>query len=131
MDNSIKVKAALGDTAALVLHEAAGELARQAARNTPAGAGQLKSSWDYSLNAGKNEARIGSPLEEAIWNEFGSGEYTLRGDGRKNDRTYRNGKGQYQGTVEKKPQRSLWNAYQKLKAPVIKKAEQRLKERMK
>lgn len=70
-DFSMQVKAALEEAAVQFLHEAAGELASQTARNSPVDTGQLKNSWQYKVDENKLEATIGSPLENAIWNEFG------------------------------------------------------------
>lgn len=81
-DNIIEVVAALDDAAIAFLHEAAGELQAAVKRNTAVKAGQLKNSWDYVVDESKKEATIGSPLQNAIWEEFGTGEYALNGDGR-------------------------------------------------
>lgn len=70
-DFSMQVKAALEEAAVQFLYEAAGELASQTARNSPVDTGQLKNSWQYKVDENKLEATIGSPLENAIWNEFG------------------------------------------------------------
>ena len=70
-DFSMQVKAALEEAAIAYLHEAAGELVSQTARNSPVDTVQLKGSWDYKVDESKLEATIGSPLENAIWNEFG------------------------------------------------------------
>lgn len=152
IDNSMNVKAALGDAAEAFLHEAAGEVASQAARNSPVDNGQLKGSWAYRMDGSGREAAIGSPLENAVWNEFGTGEYALKGDGRKSawyvpaegysgakKPTYKGeviivyGRGgkQFYKTDGKKPNRSLWKAFQKLRRAIIKQAEKKFKERMK
>ena len=41
------------------------------------------SEWTYQVDESKLEATIGNPMENAIWEEFGTGEYALNGDGRK------------------------------------------------
>lgn len=80
-DFSIKVVHALESAVDAYLHEASGELVRQTQRNTRVDTGQLKGSWQYKIDG--NTATIGSPLENAIWEEFGTGEYALEGNGRK------------------------------------------------
>ena len=68
------------------LHEAAGALVSQTQRNTAVGkvsGGKTKSEWTYQVDESKLEAAIGNPMENAIWEEFGTGEYALNGDGRK------------------------------------------------
>lgn len=73
-DYRIKVKEAMNDAAIAFLHQASGELVSQTARNTAVSEGQLKGSWDYVVDEGNLESKIGSPLENAIWEEFGTGE---------------------------------------------------------
>lgn len=78
VDNSIQVKAALNDTTIGWLYEEAAEIAAQAQRNCSTGesySSQLRGSYDSSVDEGKGEAQIGSPMEQAFWEEFGTGEY--------------------------------------------------------
>lgn len=85
-DFSFDVKAALDDTTIAWLHTWASEIASHAARNCKldddAGK-QLKGSYNGVVNEGKGEARIGSPLEQAYWEEWGTGEHAAHKDGRK------------------------------------------------
>ena len=85
------------------LYEAAGELEAQVKRNTKVGTGQLKNSWTYKVDESKGEATIGSPLENAIWEEFGTGQYALHGDGRKTPWVYKDDKGKWHTTIGKHP----------------------------
>lgn len=128
-DNSIAVKAALGDAAEAFLREAAGELVSQTARNTRVDTGQLKSSWQYTIRG--SVAMIGSPLENAIWEEFGTGEYALEGDGRKGGWIYRNKEGKTVFTLGKRPNRTLYRAFTGKKNQLIRRAEDIVKGRMK
>lgn len=128
-DNSIVVKAALGDAAEAFLREAAGELVSQTARNTRVDTGQLKSSWQYTIRG--SVAMIGSPLENAIWEEFGTGEYALEGDGRKGGWIYRNKEGKTVFTLGKRPNRTLYRAFTGKKNQLIRRAEDIVKGRMK
>lgn len=114
-DNSMKVKDALESAAIAWLHEAAGELESQVKRNTPVDTGQLKGSWDYKVDESAQKATIGSPLENAIWNEFGTGQYALHGDGRKTPWKYQDVKGKWHTTTGKRPRRSLHNSFESLK----------------
>lgn len=83
-DNSVKVKADLDAAIIAFLHEASAEIKTQAERYTPVGeSSQLKKSWDKVVDKGKKQAIIGNPLEYAIYQEFGTGEYALEGKGRK------------------------------------------------
>lgn len=81
-DFSIAVTTALQNAVTGCLHEAASEIASQAAKNTNVHTGQTKGSWNYVIDTEKGEAKIGSPLENAVWEEYGTGEYALNGDGR-------------------------------------------------
>lgn len=126
-NNSAKVKAAMNEKAIAWLYEASGELEAQVKRNTVVGTGQLKNSWTYKVNESKGEATIGSPLENAIWEEFGTGQYALHGDGRKTAWTYEDDKGKWHRTVGKKPRRTLNNAFVTLKKSLQARLEQIMK----
>lgn len=83
-DFSIAVTTALQNAVTGCLHEAAGEIVSQAVKNSSehVRTGQTKGSWNYVIDSEKGEAKIGSPLENAVWEEYGTGEYALNGDGR-------------------------------------------------
>lgn len=126
-DNSMKVKAAIDEALLQFLEEAASELQSQAARGTPVDTGQLKGSWAHTVDESNLEAKIGSPLENAIWTEFGTGEYALKGNGRKGGWFYKDDKGQGHFTHGKKPVRMLHNTFEQTKGKIIKRAEQIMK----
>lgn len=131
-DNSIKVKAKLDDATIAFLHEAAGELKSQAQRNqTRVDTGDTKGKWDYKVDEGAGVATIGNPLENAIWEEFGTGEYALNGDGRKGGWKYQDEEGKWHFTKGKKPLRAFWTAYTSSKTKIIKRAEQVIGGKMK
>lgn len=127
-DNRVQVKEALRETALGFLHEAAGEMATQTARNTKVKTGQTKRSWSYAVNEEALEAVIGSSFQNAIWEEFGTGEYALNGDGRKGGWVYRDEKGKFHFTRGKKPRRPFFKAFKALKAAIIREAERRFGE---
>lgn len=126
-DNSAQVIAALDDAAKAYLYEAAGELEAQVKRNTKVGSGQLKNSWTHKVDEAEGVATIGSPMENAIWEEFGTGEYALKGDGRKGGWVYRDDNGQFHFTIGKKPHRAFQRAFTSLKSALIRRAEEVLK----
>ena len=70
-DFSFQVEDALEEACIAFLNEAAGEVQSQVQRNTRVDTGQLKGSWQYEVDSGAKQATIGSPLENAIWEEFG------------------------------------------------------------
>lgn len=129
-DNRMKVKSAMEDAVTSYLYEAAGELETQVKRNTRVDTGQTKNAWDYMVDEGNGEAVIGNPLENAVWEEFGTGEYAVNGDGRKGGWYYRDAKGQGHFTKGKRPSRALQKAFTSLKTALIRRAEEVLKARM-
>lgn len=121
-DFSIQVKAAIESAGIRALEEAAGELESQVKMNTAVDTGQTKNSWTHRLGkAGtEHQAVIGSPMENAIWEEFGTGEYALNGNGRKGGWFYVDAKGKGHFTHGKHPRRPFWKAYTALKNRLIK-----------
>lgn len=92
-DYSMQVKAALNDTTKAWLYEWANETASQARDNctmTDDG-GQLKGSYRADVDTVAGEAKIGTHLESGYWEEYGTGEYAVHGDGRKGWWVYKDG----------------------------------------
>lgn len=94
-DYSFQVKGAINDAAKKWLEEASGEIESQAKRNMPAGQwyAQQKNAFEHKVNEAALEATIGNPMEEALWTEFGTGEFAVNGDGRKGYWVYVKGSG--------------------------------------
>lgn len=126
-DFRAEVKGELADKAVAFLYEAVAELQSQTARNSRVDTGQTKGSWNTGVNESSLEAVVGSNLENAIWEEFGTGEYALNGNGRRTPWYYvdRFGNGHY--THGKKPNRALWNAFETQKPKLIRRAEEIMK----
>ena len=84
-DNSENVIRALKNTIYQFLEEAGGELHAQVIRNCDkhTDTGDTKKDWKCVVDEAKKEAVIGNPRENAIWEEFGTGDYALEGNGRK------------------------------------------------
>ena len=84
-DFSAKIKDLMSELLGNALEEVGAEISSQAAKNTRVGTGDTKRKWDYFVTQDSGEASVtvGNPLENAIWEEFGTGEYALNGDGRK------------------------------------------------
>ena len=129
-DNSAQVIAALDAATEAYLYEAGGELEAQVKRNTRVGSGQLKNSWKYNVDMSAKQTQVGSPLENAIWEELGTGEYALNGDGRKGGWSYKDDKGNWHHTYGKTPHRAFHRAFTSLKSALIRRAEEILKERL-
>jgi len=122
-DYRIEVKKAIGNNVEAALEEAAGEIESQTKRNTRVDTGQTKNSWQHKVV--EDTAYIGSNHENAIWEEFGTGDYALNGDGRKGGWVYTDESGERHFTLGKTPNRALFNAFTSLKDAIIKEAERR------
>lgn len=116
------------DNIIAALYEAAGEIQGQAKRNSRVDTGDLKRSWDYRVDESKLEAHIGSPLENAIWEEFGTGEYAAEGNGRKTPWRYRDRHGKWHTTHGKRPNHTLERAFSSRKKAVKSIFERRLRD---
>lgn len=86
-DNTIKVIGALNEAMLAGLDAAAGEIEAMTIRNSRQGHTygdiQARALWDHMVDEGKAEAQVGSEHEAAYWEEFGTGEHALYGNGRK------------------------------------------------
>ena len=136
-DNTAKIKAALSEGVIGFLHEAGGEIQAQTQRNSRVDTGQTKGSYKYMVDEGKDESTVavGSDLENAIWEEFGTGEYALHGDGRKGgwyipeNKLTEHAKGKmkkvvidgkiYYHTYGKKPNQPLTKAFQVMNPKIL------------
>ena len=125
-DYSIKVKNAIDKKIDAVLEECAGELETQVKRNSRVDTGKTKNSFRHHVFA-NHEAVIGSTDENSIWEEFGTGEYALHGNGRKGGWSYEDEKGVWHYTKGKPPSRAFWNAYTSLKSKIIRRIQNSLK----
>lgn len=123
-DNTVKVIEKLADGLSAFMHEVGGEIQSQTRRNSRVDTGKTKGSYDYkvreSVLAGEAEVQVGSDSENAIWEEFGTGEFALHGDGRKGGWAYQDVTGVWHYTRGKKPNQPLSMAFQST-APKIKK----------
>lgn len=154
-DNRVKVKDAIGSAAVAFLYDACGLLEKQTKQNAKVRTGQTKGSYSYAVDEAELTGYVGSDYENAIWEEFGTGEYALNGDGRKGGwwikvgngkneipmstvkaygwlkvRKDKNGNITYVFTKGKKPRRPLSKAFASLKGQIAKRAEQVLRERL-
>lgn len=151
-DNRLVVQDRMTSLIGKILLEAAAELVSQTARNTKVDTGQTKNSWAADVKEvenGESVATIGSPLMNAVYEEFGTGEYALNRNGRKGYWVYVKGEDDNSSSTKggksytlaeakrivammrskgldayytngKKPRRPFWNAYTTLKPRLIK-----------
>ena len=87
IDLSVKVSDAMEEALIAGLYEAAGELQARTVRNSRQGHsyGDINATalWDQVVDEGEKQASVGSQHEAGYWEEFGTGELALHGDGRK------------------------------------------------
>ena len=119
-DYTIKVKDVMDDSINVVLEECAGELESQVKRNSRVKSRKTSNSFRHKVDEKAHIAYVGSSDENAIWEELGTGEYALHGDGRKGGWAYRDAKGDWHFTHGKKPSRAFWKAYTSMKNKIIK-----------
>ena len=77
-NNSVQVTAALKNAVKKWLYEAGGELQARIIRNSRTRTGQTKGSYQYSVDEENGVCTVGSALENAVWEEFGTGEYAIQ-----------------------------------------------------
>ena len=114
-DNTIEVLGAIDAQINIALEECAGALESRVTRNqTRVDSGHTKGKWQHYVDEEKHIAYVGNPLENAIWEEFGTGEQALYGNGRK-------------GWTGKSPLRPLYRAIISTKPRIIKRLQSALK----
>lgn len=147
-DNRIAVKTELKKAGIAWLYEACGELEAQTKRNSKVSTEKTKGSYQYRVDEEKLEGYVGSSEENAIWEEYGTGEYALNSDGRKGGWWIKVGNGKneiplptaekyswvkvrkkngvltYVFTYGKKPTKPMTKAYTSLKNVLQKKAKE-------
>ena len=126
-DFTIQVKEAIDNNINIVLEECAGELESQVKRNSRVKTGKTKNSFRHIVDEEKHVATVGSSDENSIWEEFGTGEHALQGNGRKGGWAYQDERGDWHFTTGKKPSRAFYKAYTSLKNKII----QRIQDSMK
>lgn len=71
-NNTVEVKNAMKEQIAKFLEESGGLVEARAKQNTRTESGKTKNAWTHVVEG--NRCTIGNPLENAIWEEFGTGE---------------------------------------------------------
>lgn len=124
-DNDVVFECNLGEAlknmnnaAVAFLHEASGELESQVKVNTRVDTTQTKNHWTYRVDEQNLTSTIGNPMENAIWEEFGTGQYALRGNGRNSPWRFRDRHGRWWTTSGKRGTRAFYRAF-KTTAPRI------------
>lgn len=83
-DFTEKVNKQIADEVLKWLEEAGAELESEVATRTKIGkyTGQIADKWTHVVDTSEFSCIVGNPMENAIWEEFGTGEYAFNGDGR-------------------------------------------------
>lgn len=126
-DFTIEVMEAMDNQINAVLEECAAEIESQTKRNSRVDTSQTKNSFQHTVVESEHIAYIGSNYENAIWEEFGTGEYALNNDGRQGGWFYKDAKGKGHFTMGKKPSRAFFKAYESLKKAVLNRLQNALK----
>lgn len=117
-DNSKKVKAQMDDAMFQALESAALIVEASAKALAPVGdSGELRDKIDHNVVDTSNgpEAKIGSPLDYAMYVEYGTGEFAENGSGRKGGWSYQTPDGEWHHTDGMHPQPFLRPAFKRNK----------------
>lgn len=130
-DNSELVKEQIKKGVIAGLLAATGEVRSQTIRNSKRITSKTANSFQIAVDEDKLEGYVGSDYENAIWEEFGTGEYALNGDGRKGGWFYEDAEGKGHFTHGKKAKRPMFRAYTSLKQIIIKIIQEHISEALK
>jgi len=117
-DNSKKVKAQMDDAMFRALESAALIVEASAKALAPVGdSGELRDKIDHNVVDTSNgpAAKIGSPLDYAMYVEYGTGEFAENGAGRKGGWSYQTPDGEWHHTNGMSPQPFLRPAFKRNK----------------
>ena len=120
-DNSKKVKAQMDDAMFQALESAALIVGASAKALAPVGdSGELRDKIDHNVVDTSNgpAAKIGSPLDYAMYVEYGTGEFAENGAGRKGGWSYQTPDGKWHHTNGMAPQPFLRPAFRRNKAKI-------------
>lgn len=115
------------------LHKAAWQFLEEAGAEVESGArdrvrvdtGWTKRNYKHHVDKEGMCCYVGSNVENAIWEEFGTGRYAEAGNGRKTPWAYEDPKtGEVRWTRGKAPMRPLRGSYEKLRPAIKKRAQE-------
>ena len=126
-DFTVEVNQAMDSLINSVLEECASELESQVKNNSRVATGKTKNSFRHRVDEDKHVATVGSSEDNAVWEEFGTGEYALGGNGRKGGWVYKDSEGEWHRTYGKRPSRAFHKAYIGTKDKIINRIQNSLK----
>ena len=129
-DFSIEVKQVMNSKITAVLEEVSGELETAVKRNSRVKTSKTKNSFRHEVSkiSDGHMAQVGSDEKNAIWEEFGTGEHALGGNGRKGGWHYQDAKGEWHFTRGKTPTRAFWHAFTSMKKAIVSRIQNKLGE---
>jgi len=117
-DRTGELQETFKQTAIALLQEAGGELAAHAAAHSRRDTGAFAGAWTHKVDAGALECQVGNPQQLAIWHEFGTGVFAVRG-GRKTPWVYKSERtGRFHRTQGQRPNPVLKNAFKALNGKI-------------
>lgn len=124
-NDSVKVARALEERLKGAMEEVGGELTAQTQTASRVDTGQTKGSYSYKVSSTRKESSVtvGSDYINAIYEEYGTGEYAVKGDGRKDPWTYKGRDGNFHRTRGKTPNKPMEKAFLASRARIIKRIE--------
>jgi HK97 gp10 family phage protein len=114
-DNTDAAKKALARTIEKALTKCALIVEGSAKAMAPVALGALRDTISHKVDInpdGRSVAEVGSPLEYAIYQEFGTGEFAENGRGRKGGWAYKTPDGEWHFTYGSRPQKFLRPAFE-------------------
>ena len=127
VDNSVQCKGLVREAGIKWLYEACGEMQSQTKKNSRVKTSKTKGSYEYKVDESQLIGYVGSNYENAIWEEFGTGEYALNGDGRKDGWFYKDASGEGHFTHGKRANRPMFSAFNSLKKAIENRARELMK----
>lgn len=111
-DNTVRVLGQVEDSIFAFLEESGAEIESQAIDNTPPNLDAMRAQWRHEVRMDQKDVLIGNSAEYAIWQEMGTGEYAVNGDGRKDiPWRYKDSAGEWHVTTGIRPKQMLTNAW--------------------
>ena len=129
-DNSFIVKTALELCCNKWLKDAAEIITERVKENQPADTGETRNAWKAEVDYENKQAVVGNSMKNAVWEEFGTGEFEAFGNGRKNGWVFRKDD-RFYFTNGKKPKRPFQRAYEQSREEIKNQAADNLSEVMK
>lgn len=118
-DNTMQIMSEIEQEAVNWLEEASGEIINRTVKKSRRRTGQTAGEWDHVIDKSKLTSTIGNPMENALWEEYGTGEYALYGNGRRGGWFYKDKvTGKWHHTYGKKPNRAFHNSFKELEKPL-------------